>query len=297
MSIRKFITIDILSTYRDNPSTTKAENMTVSNIHIPEGWKNYYVSPSIIEVPITFYAVRDGRDLFQISENGGSSWTNIVLPHGNYSFDSFIDELQLKINDAGLSHTYTVSSGSTENVETGKIIISVDGIVVSPQPKIRFPDSRVDSGNQFYELLGFNYWGEQYVDGAIYSFNNNSLISPNICQLNPESYLFIHSNIVGMTDISNPRTADLIFALPVRNAVLYSSSFYESSDLLINAKPLAYGSSSYTFKITDEWNNIVPLNGIDYFMRLIVFERETGFETVENFIKYIVQKDIINEEN
>lgn len=131
-------------------------------------------------IPKTYYVIQDGFNTFQLQEN--TTTVTITLPAGNYNRTSFRNVVTglLNLYSPG-SFTYTITNQNIQTTQdAGKYTYSVTGNG-SVQPIFIFTTN-------LYEQFGFNA-------NSSNQFTNNQLVSLNITNLQPESTLFIHSDI------------------------------------------------------------------------------------------------------
>lgn len=293
--IGEFMSINFDTVNRLNQDTTNPEVATFQGIYIPSEWSDErtYITPLTVDIPISFYVVREGKDTLQVSEDNGANFTTITLDHGNYSIDNIATQLQTKLN-ASLSFTYTVKTATTDNPnapETGKLYFSVSGNS-GIQPQIRFYLSNDDGTDTLFETIGFNFYGDTYNDGAIFNFSSNTLVSPNVCQLNPENYIKIYCTGIAGFDNNNLKHAEPFLVISCRQAVPFSNIVFTNSDLLSFARKFNKRASTITFTLTDEYDIPIPMNGINWSMTCVFFERLDLTEKIENYIKYIINRNI-----
>ena len=292
--IGEFMTVNFDTVRRVNQDTTPPERATFEGLAIPQEWAEdrTYISPLTVDIPISFYCVRNGKNTFQCSEDGGTSWTNIVLSNGNYNLDNLVIQLQAKLN-ASMTYTYIVKTATTDDInapETGKLYFTASNIT-GQQPKFRFYLSNDDTSDTLFEALGFNFYGETYNDGAIFSFVNDQLTSPNVVQLNPENYIKIYCSAISGFDNNNIKGSQPFLVLNTRQVIPFSNMVFNNPDLLAYSRRCNKRSNTITFTITDEYDNILDLNGINWSITCIFFERENLSDKINNYIKYIINKD------
>ncbi len=250
------------------------ENFTY-RIDVPPWATHVVVSHS--NVPISYYNVRPLRDTFYISEDGGTNYTTITLPHGTYTFESLKNKIELLLNsNSPNGWTYSVSiTDTTTNPETGKMTYSVSGN--TSQPILKF----LTSTSTLFELMGFNKEQEEY------SFSNNSLITPSVCYMIPESVIYLHSDIC-----DSSQQNDILATFYSGNNPAFSNIPYHGTDLIMNSVRLARTSQNvYNFYITDSSNNSIDLNDVNITFTLVLFELVHTFDKINDYIKYKLLND------
>ena len=292
--IGEFMTVNFGTVRRVNQDTTPPQEATFEGIYIPSEWDEdrTYISPLTVDIPMSFYVVRPGKDTFQVSEDNGSTWINVSLQDGNYSIDTLVIQLQTKLNSL-LTYTYTVKTATTDDVnspETGKLYFYVSGNI--NQPKFRFYLSNDDNSDTLFETMGFNFYGQEYNDGAVFNFEANKLTSPNICQLNPENYIKIYCSGITGFDNNNIKGSQPLLVISTRQAVPFSNLIFNNSDLLSYARKFNKRATTIKFTLTDEYDTPIDMNGINWSISCVFFERQDITERIKNYIKYLINKDL-----
>jgi hypothetical protein len=105
-----------------------------------------------------------------------------------------------------------------------------------------------------------------------------------------EDRLLIHSNM-----ISNPND-DVLVSINSTTSINYSSINYVCPAPEFYARKLSsQNNNTYSFTLTDENNEIVPLNGLNINMTLLFYKTDPIFDQIRNFMKLIVMKMKENE--
>lgn len=222
-------------------------------------------------IGVSYYTIRPKRDTFYLSEDGGNTYVQIVLNHGNYTFDVLKTELENKLNaNSPNNFTYSISTDDpTTQPDTGKFTYNVtnnNGV----QPKFKF-DVKNDG---LYDVMGFNRENE------IYSFVNDTLVCPSIIYLAPEPTIFLHSDIVDEKD-------DVLQEFYAGNNINFSNISYECNDYIMYSKKLKNNlNKRIHFYFTTKNNLNIDFNGIGNVITLLCYKKSDLNTRIKNYIKY-----------
>jgi len=146
------------------PPETKYDRVCVLQANIP---KSYYLIQS--------------NESFQLTEDLNT--VTITVPVGNYTRKSFASTVQGLLNtNSPHGYNYAITYPTSSSVgDTGKYTFTVTGNGII-QPIITFTGT-----NDINEHLGFENGANNFVA--------NTLVSTNVINLQPETTLFIHSDI------------------------------------------------------------------------------------------------------
>jgi len=226
-------------------------------------------------IPKTYYVVQNGYNTFQLTEN--TSTVTITIPYGNYNRSSFKNVVTTQLNaNSPNGYTYAITNQNIQTTQdTGNYFFSVTGNG-AVQPIFTFTTN-------LYEQFGFNA-------NSSNQFVSNSLQSVNITNLQPESTLFIHSDICqnyqdnvlqNIISASNPDYSYIVFQNP--NPREYSKVFRTGF------------SGSFYFKLTDENGTVINLNGVNMVLTIMVYQLNRIDELTRAFIQYSMLKDTQND--
>lgn len=227
---------------------------------------NYdYVGILAASIPKSYYLISSINDTFILNENGVNS--SIVIPHGNYTISAWTNILTTLLNNnSPNNYTYNVYFPPSTTCNTGMFKFTVSNNA-GIQP------SFIISNNSPYKQLGFNI--------GTYSFYNNSLSSVNIVSLQLINALFIHSNICDNKD-------DSVLQEIYSNTSDYSYIIYQATELTAYSKKISITNTSIisaTFYLTDEDNNLVDLNGLNWNFTIIFYKLNNTYDMIKDFIK------------
>lgn len=203
-------------------------------------------------IPKTFYGVPAGS-YFVLTENG--STVNILPPAGNYSRNSFALVVKdLLNNNSPNGWVYNITFSNINRVgDNGKYTFSVSenaGI----QPSFTINDT-LDKQMGF--SIGTHNFTAQGPSGI--------LVSENVCNLNPENVLVLHSSMV------NERNGHLK-AIMSSGTNSYDYIIFENKTIHETAKKMVRSKNNvYTFTLTDSNNQLIELNGNELVFTIIIF--------------------------
>ena len=207
-----------------------------------------------ISIPKSYYMVSQGSNTFEIENNV------ISVPPGNYSRKSFQTTLNLLLPEG-----YTVSYNNTNlEPDIGKFLFS--GI---SETNLSFP-----STSRLYELMGF---GRE----SINRFIEGQLISTNVCNLQQESTLFLHSNL-GSNDDNDILLEVFSMANPAFSTISLQVSDIEAHSRVLTTR----NNNNYRFSLQDENGYPIDLNGLNYVFTLLVYQQEPVYRMIRGLIKY-----------
>jgi hypothetical protein len=167
------------------------------------------------------------------------------------------------------------------DVELGKYIYIVttnnnDGY----QPKFIYDKFSI------YEQMGFNINSANEFNGK------GGLISANVIKLQSEDALYIRSDIV-VSPVD-----DILQAVFAANSPSFGNITYNCLDIQACAVEFkGHTTSVYNFRLTDENDNDIELNGQNIILVLLLYKLEDTMRLIKRYIKYnlIFPTNSINE--
>ncbi len=270
--IDNLISYNITSKNRINGTT---HNFNIA-IDIPSDIINKinYVSITDISIPKSFYQIEYDYNTFRLYEN--DVLIVITLPPGNYSKNQLLTYLNLQMSLQSLNNVIYEIVDEQTLYDTGRIKIKADKPLVLK--KLLF------SKNDIYQFLGFNY-------DIIYTFTTE-LISENIINLNSEDVILLHSNISSSNNNDQLVGSNVLSSIYTSGQKNYSY-IIKSFDMIYNMKPFIKN-NNYNFYLTNENNQIINLNGIDFNFVLNIFTytpNSNFYKKVNDIINYSLIKD------
>lgn len=241
-------------------------------VNIPLKKNNRFTHVAIIDisVPKSYYLIPEAENTFIIRENQVDY--TITIPAGNYNITSFIYVLNnLFQHTAGTNH-YSVSfPDSKTEAQTGKMTFT--------HTNIQHTSEFIFGDNHLPEVMGFARGStNQFVIGQ----TSSTLTSKNICNLQKESTIFVHS------DMASDPNSDILIELFASGNPDLSNINLTSGDLEEHSKEfIGSQSNSFHFYITDEYKQNIDLNGVNVLITLLFYEKNTISTLMTGFIKYI----------
>ena len=216
-------------------------------------------------IPKSYYAIEEKKNTF-IFENETTTQVSIDFPIGTYSAYEFCEKLKVLL-DANSGNTYTCDI----NLETAKISITSSNLAST---------FKILPGNFLYERFGFN-------KNSTNTSTSGILISSNVVDLSPENDLYIRSNIVSGGINSNE---DILIDVQASGIPPFGRIQFYNIDLQGYTKGLNNKSNIFNFRLTNEFNEELDLNGVDWTMSLLFFKKSSIPSMIKDFIRYIVEK-------
>lgn len=245
------------------------------NIELEKGNNFTHVAVIDISIPKSYYLIGENDTDFKIVERDINTEQitadyTISMPVGNYSITSFLYVLN-NLLTGNISHYSATFPNSKTEPQTGKIT---------------FTHTNTHHYSEF--VFGFNHLPEimGFERGSTNRFtinqNNSTLISPNICNFQRESTIFLRSTCGQLAD--NDILVELFAS---GNPDLSNINFSNSGNLEEHSKKITNnGSNNFRFFITDEFGDTINLNGIDMLITLLFYEKQNTDAMIQSYIKY-----------
>ena len=201
-------------------------------------------------IPYSWYVVNDRNNTISMIEtdNIETFTTDFQLTNGNYNIREITSLLEIMLNDNTKNETsYSVQYSKSTN----KITIST----ITEDRKTTFDFYYT------YELLGFTYWNTY--DLTI----DTPVISPNVCNVYPDDNIYIRSNLMNHEAIDSfTRSAtDILQKIEIRET---HGSYIFLNNHVTPLRSDIMSISKIDLFITDEWNEVINLNGLNWSLTL-----------------------------
>ena len=216
------------------------------------------VAVRLIKMTYSWYNISQsfGNNQIKYSHNNGTDWETITFVDGMYSYDDIDDYIKKYMKSKGHLVKGTKDSEESE-IEYGVnlyFVLSTYRILIELHK-----DYQVDlTTSDFRKLIGFN---SKIVTSTEYGTN-----LPDITKGVDE----VHINCDKVTDsITDGQSSNTLAVIPVQNLV-------RSLPFSYNLRPIVFSPlsghliSSMRFYVTDSSGNPIDLNGIDWYIELIV---------------------------
>ena len=236
------------------------------------------VSVDYITIPKSYYMIVDNYNYFYLYEN--SIQITITILPGNYTLTEFLIYLSSILTSSSLNNiTYTCSKNQTL-YDDGKIKITSTNAGITKY-------FNFINDNPMNEILGFNK-------------NNSSnftlsISGDNVINLSRENTIYLISDCVSNNYndkyIGGNQILDVIYSSD--NTPLFSYIVCQY-DIIGNMKTFnKINKQIINFKLTDENNNNINLNGVDFSFTINFFEyivNKSFFNKIKSYIDYILIK-------
>lgn len=238
--------------------------ITVSN-----NKNNLLIKLSTAEIPYSFYTVNAYNNTFNIIENGVPRL--ITITRGSYNIYEFRDLIK---NLLGSNFTVSVS------INTGKMTIINSSLTTIGLSFI----------SDAFKLLGFS--------NISYSATGSvGLTSPNVLSLFSITGIYLKSNLSG-SNIYNTRLnnnlSSILQLIQIEQDAFNMINYRSTTDAFIttlNDKNI----DQLTFRFTDQEDNLIDYNGVDFEFTLKIYEIETETKTTTTYnLENLDNKSIIN---
>lgn len=216
-------------------------------------------------IPKSYYIIQNGLNTFTLQED--TDLAVITVTPGNYNRNSLRSMLiQLLNSESPNGWIYDITNNNINTaVDDGKFAYTVSGN--SSQPIFIFT-------NFLYEQMGFN-------SNSTNVFVGNSLSSTNIINLNPESTLFLRSDIC-----NNQQDNILQNIITVHNST-FSYIIFQNPNVEEYAKNFSQNKYNvYRFILTDEDGNEIHLNGLNIVFTIMLYKSNSVFNLIKRYLKF-----------
>jgi len=237
----------INSRNRLNPLTETSDNFTVtlnsSLTRIAD------IEIERVEIPYSFYTINSSNNVLTFNSGANS----ITITPGNYTANNLITEMktQLNVTFAGQNPNVTFSPITYKLTITKTAAFTVDS------------SSSVPTSTASY-VLGFR----------VSSASSTSVTADSVLNISGPNYILISSKyltngIYHKTLFSNASYQSVFWAVPVNCSP--GSTIIESPSMPIhlNSKVSLSPADVIDFQLTDDTNNPISLNGLDWAMQMI----------------------------
>jgi hypothetical protein len=225
-------------------------------------------------IPKSYYVVQDGANQFLIREVYQNETLEyiITIPIGNYSITSFKTVVEGLFLAQGIDYVVTYANSKFEAV-TGKLKFTHIS-TGNHQAYFVFYDNDLcnifgfdrNSVNEFVDIEGIDY----------------VLYSKNVVNFQQEPSLFIHS------DVCYTYNNDVLLEIYTTNNPQLSNVVYENiGELESHSKRVRNSNNNtYNFKLTNEYGDIIGLNGVNLLLSLLFYEKYEFYDMIKNFINF-----------
>ena len=225
-------------------------------------------------MPTSYYVVAVGDNTFILTEKGTS--VTITVPPGNYSIAAWCLLIPPLMNAASpntWTYSMTYNLPQTQNFNGLLYTTVVSDGVHNPSLTFAAPPNYI--ALQFGQNLGTVLGGPNTVQ-----FTNFQLTSINVCDFIAESTLLIHCSLV------NNYSDDILAAIyPGATAPNSIITFQQTEGFELGLQMLTTNAFLLQFSLTDEYNQLINLNGVNWNCTLLMYRSESFYSKAEQFMK------------
>lgn len=209
-----------------------------------------------VAIPKSWYNIPNNFNTFVLTENGVSA--TITIPAGNYNRNNLAYKLQVLLNAAspnGKTYTITYSNINIEG-DTGKYTFTVSPWSNGDTYSFTF------NATSMFQQMGFD-------DNSVNTFNSTTgvLVSTNVMNFQIISAIYIYSDMCVEDD-----TLQEIYN--VGTIMSNSYIYFNQINFDLNTKHLLTNTSnSWNFVLIDQLSRPIDLNGNDYQISCIFYDR------------------------
>jgi len=220
-----------------------------------------------ISIPKSYYLVQSGTNTFTLEEDGKQA--TITITPANYNIRNLLVEIATRLNGASPNGwTYAVTYPSSDQPDTGKFTYSVSGNGVI-QPSFIFTEN-------LHYVLGF-------FPNTTNTFVADTLTSTHVVNLQRETTMYLHSNIC-----SND-TDDILQEVFCNGNPDYSAITYSNTSPELTSKALTHTTSNtYYFRLTNEDNEEVHLNGHPMIITICAYKENAIYDLIRKVSKVFI---------
>jgi len=208
-------------------------------------------------IPKSYYNVQAEWNTFILKED--DKQVTISIPPANYNRRSLAKQLAYEMSNAspnGLSYNVTFPNSLIDG-DDGKYLYTVD----NPN----FDCYIIVDDNGMYELLGFN-------PNTINRFVDGKLKSTNVCKIQSEDVIRIHSSI------SSNDGDDVLLEIYASSTQTFSNIVWSCPDVFAYSRDISRRTTNvYRFYLTNEDNQPLDLNGLNVCFTIMVYETTSLF--------------------
>lgn len=202
------------------------------------------------QIPNSHYHLRDGFNHFTLTELGGD--TVITVPIGNYTRRSLKYVLSNLLTESSPNGwTYSLTIPNANEVDLGKYTFTVTGNS-SNQPSFTFTD--VDIAH----MMGF-------CTTTTNAFVADVLVSTCVIKMSIVDTIYIRSDLCGGS------ADDIIQEVHTSGIDFDYTTFENTNPTMFSRRLSSHHHSSYRFRLTNDRNEILDLNGLNWTITVCSF--------------------------
>lgn len=237
------------------------------NIQVPND-KNYSydrVCVMTLRIPKSYYMIDEPYNTFILREN--LSDIIISIPKGNYSKDSLMYVVKNLMNANtlnGITYDITYPNVLLE-ADTGKYTFTSNNAIIS--------QFLFDEDNRVHRCLGFDHNYENGIISIDYSFNSAlSITSPNVIHHHSHNVLYLKSNLCDnhTNSFNNPILLEIDTNISTMDDIVFQCPDVDGYSRDVSKD----NESVYSFILTNQFDEIVNLNGKELNISLTLYKKD-----------------------
>ena len=221
-------------------------------------------------IPKSYYLIQEGglENVFQLKEN--NTTVTITVPIGSYLLSAFKNKIgALLTANSPNGLTYILTFPPDTGPQTGKWTYTQSNAAIT---------SSLIFNSHLFEPFGF-------FSNSTNVFTGITLVSTCCAKLQSEDRLLIHSNIA-----ENPGNDDILASINSTSNINFSSIAYECPAPEFYSHKLSSKLNTYDFSLTDENNELIPLNGLNVNITLLFYKRDDIFDKIKDSLRLVILK-------
>lgn len=233
------------------------------------------------QIPKSYYAVLTdapgtrGVQTFELSEDGGLTWHDIVVPTGNYNVNGFAAVVTNLLNSGGRSG-YTIGYPNIQTqTDTGMYTFTT---TVVPATNVKFRFTYTYPG--IYQLMGFTVPSTSPT--TTYTFTSGGTLTSNaIINMQPIKDVYVTCDSV------NDGVSNILQVIPNQSFPTMSSVQFFQRDFQLWSRPyIPTLNNQFHFQVTDQFARPLNLNGLDWSCQVALYVKEDILERSKAFLSY-----------
>ena len=253
------VIIDFKSADRDRGTIEEPSFSLTHQIKFSQSpTKQYFMRLENILIPKSFYDIDSTNNTFIIQE---SSANTAVIPEGNYTITELLTELETQLDtNTNDGNDFTLSYDDITNKVTISFVAGGTATIDS-----------IANGSTLNDLLGFGKSSFGLDDNQIVLADGVDSEATYAVDLDTKSYVQVETNITS-ANYYDPGIQKHIGAIVPINVDRNEKQYQENTEAhltqLNNKGPI----TSVNFKLKDENDNIIDLNGVEWSCTMAIYE-------------------------
>jgi len=238
-------------------------------------------------IPKSYYMLDSTRDNISMAFEEDSNTSSITLSSGDYNDTNLcylLSQLLTAASPLNIDYTVTFADPDISPV-TNKLVFQVSNNL-GVQPIFSFSGTTY---NDLAQLMGFEI-------NTPYQFVGDILFSPNIVNYNLIPHLVIKSDIARNSGDNSQDTAIIGF-IPTHTTTVGGVIDYQMLQIDHDHKDfINHSNNSFSFAIYDDDDRLLNLNGLDWFIQVMLYRKDRSSQYTINDLKIKYLNDTVNKE-